>query len=230
MTKIQFSALVNQITGKIGGSVLSVRKGVTYMKRHNKSPHRSHSSGQQTVRGYMNNLNNTWHSLTEAQKQLWNSYAAQQKKPMSGRNIFNKLNLAICRYLNPTKIITTPPPVPSTPFIFLSIHCWSPGLGFWAVNWIPGDDKTTTVISQYWALPGRDDNASHRWKFGCCGSLFDGVCNFGTDLPEQTRIKFRARTMDVYGRFSPWLYYNKFVTFQPGLYGITAYGWCYYGP
>jgi hypothetical protein len=230
MTKIQYSSLINEIRGKISGSVLSVRKGVTYLKRHNQKQRQPHTADQQTVRGYLNNLTGLWYSLSDTKKQLWNSYAAQQKNPMTGLNSFNMLNLAICRYLNKTKIITSPPPIPSTPPIFMTFHVWTPGNGFWAVNWIPGDDRSITVISQYWALPGRDDNAIHRWKFGCCGSLFDGVCNFGTGLPEDTRIKFRVRTMDIYGRFSPWLYYNKFTKFQPGVYGSTAYGWCYYGP
>ena len=230
MTRIKYSALVNTIRGRLDGNVLSSCRGVNYLKQHNYKPHQPRSADQQNIRGILNNLSGQWYSLSQAQKKLWNEFAFTQHRPMTGLNAFNSLNLALIKYLSPTAQILSPPPYPSTPPTLKGLNIAPLGNGNFCIYWTLPTLTTIYIIAAYWAMPGRQDAATQRWSFGCSSGANSLYCTIATNLPDGCIVHFRARTMDTYGRLSPWSHITKSAVPQAGIYGNTAYGWSYYGP
>lgn len=230
MSKISYSGFVNTIRGKLSGTVLSSCKGVNYLKLHNPSPRQPHSISQQKTRGILNELSGIWYSLPRVNKDLWESFASMHSKTMSGINAHNSLNLALVYYLGPTARITTPPPSPSTPPFPRNFSVSYLSDGDFCIFWTSPSLTTITIIVNYWPMPGRQDSSICRWKLGNTSGSDSLHCTVSTGLSSDFILKFRVRTMDNYGRLSPWSYQQSSLLIFPGIFGYTPFGWSYFGP
>lgn len=202
MAKVLFSALVARMGGKVNGQTMSQWKGINVLKTTG-NPRQPRSATQQRIRGIMNDLSGEYYALSSTLKDLWNRYASLLPNPMTGLNAYQYQNANLVRYLGVSKKITNPPPTPSTPESLI---------GFSAVN---TDDTTATiawtapstagdyVIVDYAFMAGRDDGANPRWSFagGASASALTVVHTHA--FPIGTVLKYRARSMDSYGRLSP---------------------------
>lgn len=204
MAKIYYSALVNAMGGRLSHSVASSNKGINILKRHNPGVHQPRTEKQQDIRGFFSDLAGEYYSLTNTQKELWDSWCSMYKLPLSGFNAYIKFNQLIQKYLTGNARMTSPPPTPSTPphvsgFTVVPIT----GTDF-CVQWTAGAYSTVIAIVDYWAMPGRDSRTNPRWTFGSSAASTAAVSAVALNYPTGTIVKFRIRTMDTYGRVSPW--------------------------
>lgn len=88
MARIKTSAFINDISGKIGGTVFQRCQSGLIMKN---SPNLSFASSQlqNNINQYMYRCQYEWQHLTECQRQIWNSFASFTKKAQKhSGNIF----------------------------------------------------------------------------------------------------------------------------------------------
>ena len=75
MAKIVLSALISDLRGSLGGSVIANWKGQVYMRQKTTLMGNPQSSGQVEVREYFSDSVALWRTLTPVQKALWEDYA-----------------------------------------------------------------------------------------------------------------------------------------------------------
>lgn len=203
MAKIEYTGLVSNIRGKIGGTVASGWKGINYLKSNNPNPRQPRTELQQDVKGYMSSLSAEWYGLGDAEKLLWNKYASLQKKPMTGQNAYIKLNLNIWRYITSAHKITAPPATPSRPGAITGMSAASVDSTHNQVSWITPDDGAITVIIDYSPQACFDDKSSPGWTYAANVASSYKITTLTHSFPSDTILKYRAKTMDIYGRMSP---------------------------
>lgn len=204
MAKIEYSALVNRIRGRVSHSVISFWKGLGVVKRHNFGVHQPRSEKQQDIRGFFNDLAGEYYSLTDVQKELWQAYASMLPKPMTALNAYVGLNMLIQKYLPGSSRITGPPATPDTPGHIRGFTVTPMASADFCVVWTSPTESTIYAIVDYWAMPGRDAVTNPRWTFGASAGADALEVLVATEYPTNTIVKFRIRTMDDYGRVSPW--------------------------
>lgn len=203
MAKITYSALVSDIRGKVGGHVASGWKGVNYLKKHNPSPRQPRTEEQQTIRGYMSELSVEWYTLTSSQQLLWNKYASLLDKPMTGQNAYIKSNLNIWRYAGSEYKKTAPPATPSRPGAITGMSAASVDTTHNQVSWIAPCAANVTVIIDYSPQAGFDDKSSPGWSPATNVASQYKLTTITHSFPSGTIIKYRAKSMDEWGRMSP---------------------------
>jgi hypothetical protein len=204
MAKIRFSALVNDISGSLNSSVCSMWKGLGIVKRKNPHPRQPRSEKQQDIRGLLNELAGEWYSLTTVQQSLWNSWVAMTKAPMTGLNAYCKFNQILQKYLPGSSRRQTPPPTPATPTFPTGFTVTPVAGGDFCVIWTAPTLTTLYVVADYWPMPGLDITSNPRWTFGATAGSDATFVDLDIDMPTSTVVKFRIRSIDSYGRTSPW--------------------------
>lgn len=99
MAKLKFTAVVADMRGKLNGSVFSKNRGGAFV-RTKVTPSNPQSSYQAAVRSILGGLAQGWRSLTQAQRDGWNSAVSNftgtdifgDIKTPSGINLYTKLN------------------------------------------------------------------------------------------------------------------------------------------
>jgi hypothetical protein len=112
--KIKFGAIIVAGSGKIGGHVITKNRAGAAM-RTKVTPSNPRTTYQSTARANLTSISKSWASLTESQRQQWNSAASSFKKTNifgdgvtpSGFNLYQKLNNNLLNIGQP--MITTPP-------------------------------------------------------------------------------------------------------------------------
>lgn len=204
MAKIEFSALVNRIKGRISFSVISNWKGIGIVKRHNGSPRQPRTEKQQDIRGYFSDIAGEFYALSDSKTNLWNSYASMFPGPMTALNAFVKHNMILQKYFPECTRMTSPPKTPATPEHAKTLSVYAMPDADFCISWVAPTDTTIYMITDYWAMPGRDSVTNPRWTFGASAGSDTTELAVTTDLPTDTVVKFRCRTIDDYGRASPW--------------------------
>lgn len=204
MAKIEYSALVNRIRGRISHSVLSNWKGKGIIKRHNSGVHQERSAKQQELRGMLSDLAGEFYGLSAIKKDLWRAYAGALPDAMTPLNAYLKTNLTIQKYYSGTSRQEAPPPSPSTPGFVQDMTVSQMTSGDFCFAWTSPATDDAAVIFDYWAMPGYDNTVSPQWTFGVTAGGSDLSVLLSTDYPTDTILKFRGRSVDSYGRTSPW--------------------------
>lgn len=99
MALIKLTAIVDNISGKLNGTVFSKNKGGHYMRSKSK-PANPKTSFQNAVRARFGAIAMLWGSLTQAQRNAWNAMASEfpytnrlgDTKTLSGFALHQKLN------------------------------------------------------------------------------------------------------------------------------------------
>jgi hypothetical protein len=120
MAKIKYSALVADMRGKHNGSVHSKNTYGSYV-RIKVTPVNPRTTFQTGVRQFLATISQTWRTLTQAQRDQWNSQANQftrtnifgDSSSLTGFNLYVRLNRNLQTIAS--SLITTPPS-PSTAF------------------------------------------------------------------------------------------------------------------
>jgi len=152
----------------------------------------------------LSELAGEWYSLTAVQKDLWNSWVAMVKYPMSGINAYVSFNQILQKYLPGSARKTTPPTSPATPEFPTGLTVTPKAGGDFCVIWTTPTLTTLYIIADYWAMPGRDATTNPRWTFGATAGSDATFADIDINMPADTVVKFRARSMDAQGRLSPW--------------------------
>lgn len=204
MAKIEYSALVNRIKGRVSHSVLSNWKGIGVIKRHNGGVHQPRSEKQQDVRGFFNDLAGEYYSLTDPQKELWQAWCTMYNLPLTALNAYVKFNQLLQKYFPGMARMVGPPPTPATP-AHLAALTVSPITGTdFCVEHTAASFSTVIALVDYWPMPGLDNTVSPKWTFGASATADTGEIAVVLDYPVGTLVKFRVRTIDLLGRVSPW--------------------------
>lgn len=204
MAKVHFSALVNDISGSVNNSVMSLWKGIQVLKRKNPHPHQPRSEKQQDIRGMLNELSGEWYGLTTVQQGLWNSWVSMVKSPMSGLNAFCSFNQLKNKYFPGSTRMSTPPPSPSTPTFPMGFTVTPIAGGSFCAIWTGPLLTTLFVVVDYWPMPGLNAETKPRWTFGATAGSDATFADLTLGMPVGTIVKFRVRSIDAYNRCSPW--------------------------
>jgi len=206
MSKINYSSIVNSFNGRLSGSVFSSHKGTNYLKKHNPFPVQPFSLNQKKSRGILNDLSGLWYSLSPVNKALWESYASLCHRPMTGLNAFNSLNLPLVYYLGQDYRIFSPPAFPSTPPFISGLASRKLFDGSIIVSWASPVLSDIYIIVNFSAMPGRSDKSTKNWTHGSFLSSDQLHSSIITGISDSTPVRIRARTMDIFGHLSPWIY------------------------
>lgn len=206
MAKIEYSALVNRIRGRISFSVMSNWKGIGIIKRHNAGVHQPRTQKQQEIRGMLNTLAGEFYALTSTQKELWDSWVAMIDRPMTALGAYVSFNQRLQKYFPGTTKKTGPPATPATPEAPLGLSATALGNANFCIAWTTPTGATLTAIVDYWAMPGRDNTISPAWTFGASAGADALLAAVLTSYPTDTIVKFRVRVIDSDGRVCPWSY------------------------
>lgn len=207
MATIEYPSIIHRFKGKLSGSVFSSRKGTSVLKKHNSKIHQPRSEKQQQIRGFFSDLAGEYHSLSDFQKSLWSTYASTIPKEidsMTGLNAYVKHNIIIQKYFPGSSRLTYPPSTPGTPGHVIDLYSWTLPNSSFCFSWTRPNLSTVYVIVDYWAMPGRDSVPDSLWTFGASVGSDALSCVINTEYPPNTVMKFTVRTLDIYGRVSPW--------------------------
>src|SRR5690606_13167075 len=121
MAVVQYTGIVNQIRGKLNGSVFNKARNVNTLQRKQQSPRRN-VGFQSEVRGIFSAAQRSWKTLTTSQHQQWATAAVNNPSrdrfgnlvPLSGYNQYIKAFM-FATYANTTPLTapdTSPAPDP----------------------------------------------------------------------------------------------------------------------
>lgn len=116
MTKIKYSALVESMSGKLNGSVMSKNKSGHYI-RTKTTPSNPQTSFQTAVRNSLASIAQAWRGLTDTQRKSWNTVVDQFQRTnifgdsfkLSGIALYSRLNRNLDT-IGSTRIATPPSP------------------------------------------------------------------------------------------------------------------------
>lgn len=123
MALIKLTAVVDNISGKLNGSVFARNKGGHYI-RSKSNPTNPQTEKQNLVRSLLSGVSTEWRQLTHGQREAWKGaaqdYPYQNKlgdsKIYSGFNLFVKHNQNLKNYDASSPTLTSPkPPAPTIP-------------------------------------------------------------------------------------------------------------------
>lgn len=228
MPKVIFSAIVQDISGKMGGSTLKRVKSGTILRRR-QTTRQPRSQKQQETRGLYNTYAGKWYALSDTQKSLWNKYASLLPGTLSGFNAYLRLNIHL-RKANHAGLteISTPPPVPSTPEALGGLDA-VPASGQTVISWTAPLDAATWVQVFFAPEVGFSFKGKEKWSLVETVLSNVGQVTHSHDFPTTTPLLYRARTTDAFGRISPWSHTHQGAGATPGRYGYSSYAYAYYG-
>lgn len=233
MAKVKTSALIDSISGSLGGSTLKRYKGGLLIKNKT-TPRNTRSASQQQTRLNASYLSGKWSTLPNTSKEMWTRFASLSKKQSSGINAFVGLNLNLIQSnFEAFSIQTTPPSNPSTPISVRNFECRRQSETQNTLYWqspAAGDN----YVSVYCCIAvGYSDRNKESWKLVGTAHASQLNIQHDHDLPQGFYPSYKARSIDSYGRVSPftdkimWPYPD--ITYESARYGQSAYGFCYYG-
>ena len=126
MALIKLTAVVDNISGKLNGTVFAKNKGGNYMRSKSK-PSNPKTAAQMAVRAQFGAISSAWKNLTESARSAWRESASNfpyinrlgDSKILSGFALHQKLNTNLDLI---GESMLTFPPEPKTPVNFSSIN------------------------------------------------------------------------------------------------------------
>jgi hypothetical protein len=117
MAKVKFSALISEMRNKLNGSVFARNRGGAYL-RTKVTPLNPQTAAQVAARSLLASFSQSWRSLTEAQRNAWNSVVDQWATTdvfgdivnPSGSTLYTRLNINVS-LAGGSALVTPPTPV-----------------------------------------------------------------------------------------------------------------------
>lgn len=114
MAKVKFSALIAEMRNKLNGSVFARNRGGAYL-RNKVTPTNPQTAAQVAARSLLTQFSQAWRSLTQAQRDSWNSVVDQWATTdvfgdvvnPSGATLYTRLNINAS--LAGGSVLSTPP-------------------------------------------------------------------------------------------------------------------------
>jgi len=225
MAKIEVSALLNAIRGRLGGAVYVQSKGINYVRLVSESTLDPKTARSVQVRANLNTAAKGFPPLTSGQKDLWREYANLKQFRGGARAAYIALS---CNLLNASHsdlvVQPSPPSVPGTPrfpkhFCVTWMNSYTNCL-----SWLEPADVDTWVTGHF--RVHRGICVLHPCFDTCkTGRYGTGTRIVGTeradtlaiqhvhDYPHNTRLYYRLNSIDRCGRKSPFTHELCLTTF-----------------
>lgn len=206
MAIITPSALVDDITGRIGGSVLEVCRGVNYI-RAGPNPRQPRVPLQQEVRGIMNDFAGIWDTLGLAGQLFWNYYALGLPGTQTGANAFLAANIKLvyANYTTLEAILQAPvwPNFPTAPGgSALTYHA---GTDQWRAAWTSPTSYVLYVQCFYSIQVVYAQRGHTAWTFiETAAAANSPIAISAADYVTGTICRTRLRVINPDGEISAW--------------------------
>jgi hypothetical protein len=204
VARIVMSSLVSDIRGLLGNYVYSFQRGVHYIKLHNPNPNYPNSEPQQYFKGCFSDLGTIWHNLPSVNKEMWQRFGSLQKKPISAYAAFIRMNMILLCSRHVDLVYSPFPPLtPSRPLFVYGIAASSVDSVSNIITW-----SRPLTNSDYVQVAQRlDDNAlpgySMYWSMVQTVRSDVGEIIHNHNYPIGTKVHYRARSLDTWGRTAP---------------------------
>ena len=174
MALIKLTAIVDNISGKLNGTVFAKNKGGHYMRSKSK-PSNPRSTFQTAVRARFGAIAQLWGALTQAQRNAWNAMASEfpyknrlgDTKILSGFALHQKLNTNLAIIGQPA-VSNPPEPISPNGVIRLQLEAYATTREFMVTGEFTQGALSVPSTVVIMATP----------------PLKDGVSNFDTQLRE----------------------------------------------
>ena len=216
MARVQNPLMSGRAKGSVGGITFADWKGLPCVRRL-PIPARRMRTTQPKNRSLLGFLSREYGTLTDVQRDLWETYALNHPHPdgfggtfiMSGQNMYIRLNHTAIRLDDKDALQTTPPtdPPPASIYIFTAATgITNPGDVdlVWDHNGTTdADDWNEIRIAGPFQSPARQEVHS---RFRTI-SVNTGVATMLTisDLVEDTWYWFNIRYVDKFGQITAWM-------------------------
>lgn len=204
------SALVSDIRGLLGNQVFSFQKGVHYIKTHNPAPYNPQTAAQQASRNNFAEISAWWYGLTDEQQQMWHKFASLQERHLSGYNAFVGVNMALYTSGIPSPPRRNHPPLtPDTPTAVREFNVYSISPTINAIVWTAPDDGSLYV--QTWKSFDWNYFSTYNQMWVIQAATISTGLGYVHvhDTPIGARIWYRLRSIDLWGRQSPFTHTIK---------------------
>lgn len=221
MAKVEYSALVNRITGSLAGSTFKGNKILNVLMRRNR-PRNPRTERQQIVRGCLAYYSGQWYALTDSEQELWNKYASLRGGGVSGYNLYMGTNVRICASCSTLLSEKRHPPTfPSVPASITGGSALCSGSGVLTVTWSTPNDASLYVQVYYAYDSGYSTVGKESWHLAdtVVSTAGQVVVDFGDAEGCPDRVKLVV--LDDDARKSPE------IILDVGVSGNGAAGLCY---
>jgi hypothetical protein len=206
MAKIEPSALISEIRGKWHGDTFQMH-GSQIIVRRTGRPRQARKASRALYKGQVANIAGCYDGLTASDKTSWACYADLLPTEMSGFNAYlsrNVTNLTaghedLDAYHTAPSVYSIPPspaPIDAQYCALTDRYC---------VSWTTPPDACYYVQGHYAPQAGFSNLRSPAWRLRetvAAARLYFDLD--GSGFPSGTVVRFRARTLNVFGEPSPW--------------------------
>lgn len=203
MAKIQTTALISEIHGKLAGSsIRRSRSGLSiYSSKTSRNPR---TASQQATRMKMSELSSKWYPLSATVKSMWKRYASMIGVRSSGYNVFIGLNMSLFKAGHVDLVeISIPPLTPATPRAVSGLGIVQTSIGRNVVSWA-SPASSDVYVSVYASIQiGKSQTQKESWKLIETLKASEGQITHDTGLPDSFGVAYRVQTIDTSGRRSP---------------------------
>lgn len=210
------SAFIGDIRGRVGDQVFSFQKGTHYIKRHNANPDDPQTAKQQAVRGNLSNISAWWYTLGDTEQRMWEKFATLKKTHLSGYNAFVGVNMALYNSGIPSPPRRDHPPLtPATPRAVRDFQVTPDSPTQNTLSWSAPDDATLYV--QAWRCFDWNYYGGYNQRYGILSATLSTALSYvhTHDTPSGARIWYHLRSIDLWGRKSPYTHTIKQVIPNP---------------
>lgn len=200
------TVLVESITGRIGGSVLEVSRGVNYI-RSGPNPRQPRVALQQEIRGLINDYAGLWDGLSAPRKAAWDYYAGCLPGTQTGVNAYVAANakLVYANYTTLVPILDAPgwggfPDAPGG-----SGLAYNPATDTWDASWAAPPSWDLFVQCFYTIQVGYDEGDHAAWTFAeTAVGAHSPIAISAAPYPFPTTCRARMRVINLDGEVSAW--------------------------
>ena len=215
MARIQYSALVNRVFGRLGDSIYQTFKGTDYIRTSPCVWSNPNTYRQQQIRTNLSSITLAWDSVPASHKELWDMFASMKGCHYFGHQAYVSLN---CNLLNASHAdltsISHPPLRPGTPKHVQGFCVVAISGTVTCISWTHPDSNILYVTGHYRLHRGF---CTAHPTFELCTSVgyrpsfrfIETVrSNFQIMLhthnyPSNTRLFYKLNSIDKFGRKSP---------------------------
>jgi hypothetical protein len=204
MAKITYTAIVADIKGKLRGDVFTSYRGIKIIRTHCASPNNPSTPRQQICRGYWSALAGCWWNLPATYQQLWEKYGQRNKGSKSGIGAFIQANMRLLSADNPDLIqVDHPPFTPSTPMAVQNFNWDWLTASIARIQW--DDPLNSNTYIQFFHRLNWDYTPDYHiyWAHTATVNSYPGYYDWTHPYPTGTDVHIKARTIDAFGRVSP---------------------------
>lgn len=216
MATVEYSGLINYISGKLGCYIFSRNRGTNYIKMSADSVYHRNTARQLQVKSNFKSISKLWKDLPIKYQIMWNDHATSQNKRFYGNQLFRQYN---CNLLNAShanlSTISYPPSQHKNPEYPKNFGITKLNSSNVCLFWNSPLDQCFFITGNYKLHSGF---CTRHPSFGCCvargyGDHWRFISTFKSsenhivmnhDFPSDTLLYFKIRSIDHYGRVSPW--------------------------